>query len=162
MEKPKKKVTKAQKKEASKGDTKPVADNPERPGGTKGYTYIDWHKFDELLRHGANLVDSAYFLKVSTRTVIRAIRREKGMTFHEYANLNMGPTRMQLKQMMLKKALTDGNFKALQFCMENICDWGRNYNHNFTSMPTEELEDLNEALQKEIDEQDSDPGDEGE
>lgn len=87
---------------------------------------FDWKRLDSILQYHASLVDCEELMEVSDDTVRRRIRDKFDMTFEEYRNKKLAPTRMKLRQKALDMAFNKDNVPMLIFCLKNICHWADN------------------------------------
>lgn len=76
-------------------------------------TEIDWDMLDAILRFGATCVDCAEILKTSEDAIQRNIKRRFKMTFAQYRDRKMAPTRQKLRAKQYEMAVEFGNVTML-------------------------------------------------
>lgn len=85
---------------------------------------INWKILDALLQRGISRADCANALEVSPETLLRRIKEHKGMTFEEYAEKQLGNTRIKLTELALHKAIHMNSEKMLALCLKHFAKWG--------------------------------------
>lgn len=83
---------------------------------------IDWKVFNSYLELKASKRTCSALLGISETTIEERLREEHNMTFTEYAERMLSPTRNKLVQKALDLALS-GNVTMLIFCLKNMCGW---------------------------------------
>jgi len=101
---------------------------------------LNYQVVDTALEYGATLGQLRASLGragqiLSTRTIQRAIERDKGVTFSDYREMMMSDNVMGLKQKAIQMGLS-GDRTMLIFSLKNIGDWSD------TPMQTAQTEDL--------------------
>lgn len=83
---------------------------------------IEWDKLDAYLSLKSSKRVCALLLGISEDTIERAIQRDKGCSFTDYADKCLAPTKLKLVQKALTKAL-NGDNTMLIFSLKNLCGW---------------------------------------
>lgn len=84
---------------------------------------VDWDQFEKLVWIPVlSIVHIADILKVSKRTLERAVHRRYKMTIDAYRDQKQGPMRHQLFSAMWKSAIS-GNVGAQVWMSKNILGW---------------------------------------
>ncbi len=83
---------------------------------------FSWDKLDGLLALKSNCVVCSELLGVSKTTIKDHIKKRYSLTFTEYAELKLSPTKVRLVQKALKMA-EKGDRVMLIFCLKNLCQW---------------------------------------
>lgn len=89
----------------------PEFDSPEfgRP-----FKEIDWKIFDTLCKSHCTLKEIAWMFQCCTKTIERAVQREKKSTFVEYAKRMRASYYVALRQADINLALKDGDSRAIE------------------------------------------------
>jgi len=83
---------------------------------------FSWDKLDGLLALKSNAIVCSELLGVHINTLKNHIRNRYNLTFMEYAELKLSPTKVRLVQKALKMA-ERGDRVMLIFCLKNLCQW---------------------------------------
>lgn len=83
---------------------------------------VDLKQLKELMRLKPTLTDTASFFDVCERQIERIIRREWNLTFVEFRQIHMAPTRLALQRKAIQMAQS-GNTAMMIFCLKTICGW---------------------------------------
>ena len=79
---------------------------------------INWEEFDKLCEIQCSKESIAHFFGCSVRTIERAVKREKGITFDDYFAQKRERGRMALRQKLFELAL-QGKVPILIFLAKN-------------------------------------------
>jgi len=104
---------------------------------------FDWGKLDGLLALKSNAVVCSELLGVCKTTLKDHIKKRYGISFTEYADIKLSPTRVRLVQKALKMA-ENGDRVMLIFCLKNLCHWA----------DKQELTTINENININVDKDD--------
>lgn len=90
-------------------------------------TNLNFELIDGAISIGADVKQCLYILetkgvKIDAKTLQRHIRRKFDMTYSEYRDSRMTPTKVKLVQTAIRKAL-EGNTVLMIFCLKNLCGW---------------------------------------
>lgn len=90
-------------------------------------TDIEFDLIDGAISIGADLRQCIYILetkgiKIDAKTLQRRIKKKFNMTYSEYKESRMTPTKIKLIQTAIRKAL-EGNTVLMIFCLKNLCGW---------------------------------------
>lgn len=94
---------------------------------------LEWKVLDALLQRSTTKRDAASIMAISEDTIERHVQQKHGMTFKEYRESKMAPTRTKLVETALSKAFKGDNVMLI-FCLKNLCNW--------KNEPDEDLEKL--------------------
>lgn len=83
---------------------------------------IDMEKLKLLMRLDPRREDAAAQMGCSVDTVERRIKEATGLTYNEFKDLHLAPTRLSLVQKALKLAEA-GDVTALFKCLNHFCNW---------------------------------------
>lgn len=83
---------------------------------------FSWDKLDGLLAYKSSLTVCAEILKTTDTTIKNHIKKRYNLTFTEYADRKLSPTKVRLIQKAIKMA-ENGNTTMMIFCLKNICKW---------------------------------------
>lgn len=83
---------------------------------------LNYDALDALLQFKVSLEFCADYLGVSSDTIMRRLKEEKGMTFTEYHKLKMQRTAVKLQQKAIELAL-GGNSTLMIFSLKNLANW---------------------------------------
>lgn len=101
---------------------------------------VDWKTLDALLQFKVTLKFCADYLGVSTDSIQRRCKEEKGITFEEYHQSKLARTATKLQQKAIEMALS-GDRTMLIFCLKNLAGWTDKLenNHKLTEETKETL-----------------------
>lgn len=83
---------------------------------------FSWDKLDGLLAFKPSLVVCSEMLGVCSATIKNHIKLRYNLTFTEYADRKLSPTRIKLVSKAIEMA-EGGNVSMMIFCLKNICGW---------------------------------------
>ena len=84
--------------------------------------HLNYDQLDALLQFKVSLEYCADYLGVSSDTIMRRLREDHDMSFHEYKKLKNDRTAVRLQQKIVEKALSGDN-TALIFSLKNMASW---------------------------------------
>lgn len=102
----------------------------------KSWKKEDFEKLDIALSLKFTQKACAAYLQCNVKTIANQIKKQYGMDFDEYAEMQVSPTKIKLVQKAIAMAL-DGNVTMLIFSLKNIVGW--------TDQPTE-IEKMKETV----------------
>lgn len=83
---------------------------------------IDPHQIEAFMRLKPSIEDTAYFFKVSVRTIHRYIQMKYGLDFGTFRDQRMVHSRHELRRELYRQAMK-GNTAALIFALKNFDDF---------------------------------------
>jgi hypothetical protein len=83
---------------------------------------FDWHQFDTYCSVKFTKRTCAELMGISEDTIEKRVRKEYDMTFTEYRETKLAPTKIKLVQKAIDMAL-GGNVTMLIFTLKNLCGW---------------------------------------
>lgn len=110
-----------------------VADNEQKEYNPANAPF-SWDKLDGLLAYKSSLVTCADILGTSNTTIKNHIKKRYGLTFTDYAEKKLSPTRVKLVQKAIQMA-DKGNATMLIFCLKNINKWQDRHELEVTELP---------------------------
>ena len=94
--------------------------NPKGSGKPK--SAIDFERLTTLCQYPCSVEWCAAVFGVSKNTIINRIKEETGLSWGEFSDNCLAPTRFSLMQAAVDQAKA-GNGKALALCLRKFCDW---------------------------------------
>jgi AraC-like DNA-binding protein len=104
-----------------------LSDEPSQGG--RPLIQIDMGKLVKLMALDPRREDAAAQMGCSVDTVERRIKEETGLTYNEFKDLHMAPTRLNLVQKALKMA-NDGDTTMLRAALKQFCGWSEKADSN--------------------------------
>lgn len=86
---------------------------------------FSWEKLNGLLAVKMSLVVCAEMLGCHENSIKNHIKQRHGLTFTEYAERKLSPTKHRLVHKAIEMA-TSGDRVMLIFCLKNLCKWSDN------------------------------------
>ena len=86
---------------------------------------FSWDKLDGLLAIKMSLIVCAEILGTTNTTIKNHIRKRYDLTFTEYAERKLSPTKVRLVQKAIQMAMA-GDRTMLIFSLKNLCKWSDN------------------------------------
>ena len=86
-------------------------------------TPFEWDKLASLCAFKSSLPMCAELIGVHGNTIKQHIAKRFGLTFGEYQERKLSPTKYKLIQKALDLAIKKENVTMLIFCLKNICKW---------------------------------------
>lgn len=83
---------------------------------------FSWDKLDGLLAFKSSLLMCASLLDCHENSIKNHIKKRHGLTFTEYSEMKLSPTKLKLVQKAIQMA-NAGDRVMLIFCLKNINKW---------------------------------------